>query len=83
MRFRMYQCRDQRGMFVLVPMPQSPSPEALDRHGPLEAVGAIDAEQEAGIDWGSVEYELDIYGYATLPRSAVSKTDAMQEPPSR
>ena len=55
MRYRMFQRRDQRGMLLLVPMPQVPSPEALEKHGPLEAVGAIDDEREAGIDWGSVK----------------------------
>ena len=76
MRSRMFQRRDQRGMLLLVPMPQVPSPEALEKHGPLEAVGAIDDEREAGIDWGSVKYELDIYGYATLPPQALSRSNA-------
>jgi hypothetical protein len=78
MRFRMFQRRDQRGMLVLVPMLQAPSAEAMEKHGPLEAIGAIDAEREPGIDWGSVRCELDIYGYATLPRDALSRPEAMR-----
>jgi hypothetical protein len=78
MRFRMYQRRDHRdGMLVLVPMTlQAPSAEAQKKHGPLEAVGAIDADHEAGIDWRSVKCELDIYGYATLPGNALSRQSA-------
>jgi hypothetical protein len=75
MHYRMFQRCDQHGMLVLVPMPQAPSPEAHRKHGPLEAVGAIDAERETDIDWDSVRCELDIYGYATLPRDALSRSD--------
>ena len=77
MQFGMYQRRDQDGMFVLVPMLQSPSAEAQEKHGPLALVGAIDADHGArGIDWSSVKDELDIYGYATLPKQALSRRDA-------
>jgi len=77
MRFRIYQRRDQHGMLVLVPMMlQAPSAEAQEKHGPLEAVGAIDADHETGIDWRSVKCELDIYGYATLPGNALSRQPA-------
>jgi len=77
MRFRMYQRRDQRGMLVLVPMMlQAPSAEAQEKHGPLEAVGTIDADQEARIDWRSVGCELELYGYATLPAHALSRKSA-------
>jgi len=76
MQLGMYQRQDQDGMLVLVPMPQSPSPEAQEKHGPLALVGAIDADHEArDIDWGSVKDELDIYGYATLPKNALSRHD--------
>ena len=75
MRFGMFQRPDRCGMIVLVPMLQAPSVEAQDRHGPLESIGAVDAEHEAGIDWGSVKYELDIYGYATLPGNALLPSD--------
>ena len=78
MRFRMYQRRDDlRGMLVLVPMMlQAPSAEAQEKHGPLEAVGAIEADHEPAIDWGSVKCELEIYGYATLPGNALSRHSA-------
>jgi hypothetical protein len=76
MRYRMFQRRDQRGMFVLVPVTQALPREAQAKHGPLEAAGAIDAGREGAIDWNSVRCELEIYGYATLPRRALSRSDA-------
>ena len=77
MQFGLYQHRDRDGMLVLVPMLQSPSAEAQEKHGPLALVGAIDADREArGIDWRSVEEELHIYGYATLPKDALSRRGA-------
>ena len=75
MRYRMFQRRDQRGMLVLVPMLQALPHEAQVKHGPLEAVGAIGAGREPAIDWNSVRCELDLYGYATLPRHALPRSD--------
>jgi hypothetical protein len=78
MRFRMFQRTDHRGMLVLVPLLRAPSAAAQEKHGPLEAVGTVDAERETAIDWGSVQCELDIYGYATLPRDALSRPDVLR-----
>jgi len=78
MRFWMFQRHDRRGMLVLMPKLQTPSSEAQEKHGPLEAVGSVDVECEAGIDWDSVKCELDLYGYATLPGDAVPRPDVPQ-----
>ena len=79
MQFGLYQRRDRGGMLVLVPMLQSPSAEAQEKHGPLALLGTIDTDREArDINWRSVEDELGLYGYATLPKDALSH----RKPPS-
>jgi len=84
MRFQMFQRRDQRGMLVLVPtIPHAPLTEAQGKHGPLEPAGTIDEEVAREIDWNSVRCELDIYGYATLPRNALSRVGHAREAPMR
>jgi hypothetical protein len=60
-------------------MLQSPSAEAQEKHGPLALLGTIDTDREArDINWRSVEDELGLYGYATLPKDALSH----RKPPS-